>query len=239
MADQRVAVVNGIRLAYEVAGNPARTPMMLLHGLGERASAWTPVLPGLAERYRVYAVDLRGHGDSDWPDAYSLELMHDDVVALLDHLGLRDIILVGHSLGGLIAYQVVLARPDLVRRLIVEDAPPPFPRDKPVTGRPDGPLPFDWSAIPAIIDQVNAGDQSMWERLETITGPALLIGGGTASSIPQDKIAEAAARIPTCTLVTIPAGHHVHTSQPEAFTRTVLDWLGGGTAESLAPAGTS
>jgi 3-oxoadipate enol-lactonase len=239
MADQRVAAVNGIRLAYQVAGNPARPPMMLLHGLGERASAWSPVLPGLAERYRAYAVDLRGHGDSDWPGAYSLELMRDDVVALLDHLGLRDIILIGHSLGGIIAYQVALARPDLVGQLIVEDAPPPFPRDKPVTGRPDGPLPFDWSVVPAIIDQVNAGDQSMWEQLETITAPALLIGGGTDSSIPQDKIAEAADRIPTCALVTIPAGHHVHTGQPAAFTRAVLDWLDGGIAESQAPGGTS
>jgi 3-oxoadipate enol-lactonase len=238
MPDQHVAVANGIRLAYQVAGSPDAPPMVLLHALGERASAWTPVLPVLAERYRVYAVDLRGHGTSDWPGVYSLELMRDDVIALLGSLGLRDVVLIGHSLGGLVAYQVVLARPDLVGRLIVEDAPPPFQRDKPVRGRPDGPLPFDWPVIPAIVGQANAGDSATWERLKTITAPTLLIGGGTDSSMPQDKIADAAARIPSGTLVTIQSGHHVHASQPEAFTSVVLGWLGSAD-ENRAPADNS
>jgi pimeloyl-ACP methyl ester carboxylesterase len=227
MADQRIAVVNGIRLSYEVAGDPAAPPMVLLHGLGERASDWGPVAPGLAGRYSVYAVDMRGHGDSDWPGSYSLELMRDDVIAFLSHLGLRNVILAGHSMGGLVAYLVVLARPDLVGRLIVEDAPPPFPRDKPVRDRPGGPLPFDWLVVPAIVGQASAGDPAVWELLKTITAPALLIGGGPGSSMPQDKIAEAAARIPACDLATIQAGHHVHTSQPEAFASAVLAWLDG------------
>lgn len=163
----------------------------------------------------------------DWPGIYSLELMRDDVIALLSHLDLRDVVLVGHSLGGLVAYLVVLSEPEVVSRLIVEDAPPPFPRDKPVRGRPDGPLPFDWPVIPAMVGQANAGDPAVWELLKTITAPALLIGGGPDSSMPQDKIADAAARIPACDLVTIQAGHHVHTNQPEPFTRAVLTWLGG------------
>lgn len=227
MADKRVAVVNGISLSYEIAGDPAAPPMVLLHALGERASDWGTVMPALAGRCSVYAVDMRGHGDSDWPGSYSLELMCDDVIALLGHLGLRNVILVGHSMGGLVAYLVALARPDMVARLIVEDAPPPFPRDKPVRDRPDGPLPFDWPVVPAIVGQANAGDPQVWELLKTITAPVLLIGGGPDSSMPQDKIAEAAARIPACDLVTIQAGHHVHTSRPEAFTSAVLAWLDG------------
>jgi len=52
-----------------------------------------------------------------------------------------------------------------------------------------------------------------------------LIGGGPKSHIPQDKLAEAAARIPRCTLLTIPAGHDIHTARPAQFADTVLDWL--------------
>jgi pimeloyl-ACP methyl ester carboxylesterase len=61
--------------------------MVLLHALGERGSDWTSVTQAFAERYRVYAPDLRGHGDTDWPGNYSFQLMRDDVIGLLDHLG--------------------------------------------------------------------------------------------------------------------------------------------------------
>jgi pimeloyl-ACP methyl ester carboxylesterase len=53
----------------------------------------------------------------------------------------------------------------------------------------------------------------------------VLIGGGEASHIPQDKLTAVAARIPDCQLVTIPAGHHVHTGRPAEFTHAVLGWL--------------
>src|SRR5215831_16271514 len=64
------------------------------------------------------------------------------------------------------------------------------------------------------------------EGLTAITAPTLLIGGGPASHIPQDMLAAAAARIPRCDLVTIPAGHDVHTARPAEFASAVLGWLG-------------
>jgi pimeloyl-ACP methyl ester carboxylesterase len=79
--------------------------------------------------------------------------------------------------------------------------------------------------VPAIIGQVNQGDDEAWARLGDITAPTLLIGGGEASHIPQDKLTAVAARIPDCQLVAIPAGHEVHTSRPAEFTRAVLGWL--------------
>ena len=84
-------------MSYEVTGNPAAPPMVLLHALGDRGSDWAPVTPALAERYRVYSPDLRGHGDTDWTGTYSFQLMRDDVIGLLDHVGLRQVIPAGHN----------------------------------------------------------------------------------------------------------------------------------------------
>jgi 3-oxoadipate enol-lactonase len=227
MDEQHAVTIGEIRMSYEVTGDPAAPPMVLLHALGERGSDWAPVTPALAGRYRVYVPDLRGHGATDWPGTYSFKLMRDDVIGLLDHLGLRQVILAGHSMGAVVAYLVTIARPDLVTRLIIEDAPPPFPRNRQVPAEPaaDDPAEFDWPVVPAIVTQVNQGDPETWELLKTITAPTLIIGGGQESHIPQDRLAEAAARIPACDLITIPAGHNVHATRPAEFKAAVLTWL--------------
>ena len=216
----------GIRLAYEASGRPGAPPMVLLHALGECGADWAPVSARFAERFRVFTLDLRGHGGSDWPGTYSFQLMCDDVLGALDQLGLGQVTLVGHSMGGAVAYLVAMQRPERVERLIVEDASPPFPRDRAIPARPAGPLDFDWAVVPAIVGQVNAGDPAAWDGLSAITAPTLLIGGGPESHIPQDKLAAVADRIPRCDLVTIPAGHLVHTERPAEFASAVLGWLG-------------
>jgi 3-oxoadipate enol-lactonase len=218
--------VGGIRLAYQASGAPGAPPMVLLHGLGERGASWAPVTARFADRFRVVAPDLRGHGDSDWPGSYSFQLMRDDVLGLLDELDLGRVTLVGHSMGAVVGYLAAMQQPDRIERLITEDAPPPYPRDRPIPARPEGPLDLDWAVVPAILSQVNAGDPAAWAGLGMITAPTLLIGGGPDSHIRQDKLAEAAARIPRCDLVTIPAGHYVHTNRPAEFADAVLSWLG-------------
>jgi pimeloyl-ACP methyl ester carboxylesterase len=199
--------------------------MVLLHGLGERAASWDPVLDALADRFRVYALDLRGHGDSDWPGTYSFELMAADVAGLLDELGLGSVTLVGHSMGGAVAYRVTMSRPDLVGRLVVEDAPPALRRELVIPERPAGPLDFDWPVVVAIRTQLSQDDPAAWAGLPSITAPTLIVGGGPDSHVPQDKLAEAAGLIPRCDLVTIPAGHYVHTARPGEFADVVLGWL--------------
>jgi 3-oxoadipate enol-lactonase len=121
-----------------------------------------------------------------------------------------------------------MRQPGRVERLIMEDATPPYPRDRAIPERPDASLDFDWPVVPAIIGQVNAGDAAAWDGLAAITSPTLLIGGGPESSVSQDELAAAAARIPRCDLVTIPAGHFVHTARPAEFADVVLGWLGAG-----------
>jgi pimeloyl-ACP methyl ester carboxylesterase len=199
--------------------------MVLLHALGEQGASWEAVTPAFARRFRVFALDLRGHGRSDWPGTYSFALMRDDVIGLLDRLELGKVTLAGHSMGGNVAYLVAAQQPGRIERLIVEDVPPPFPRDRAIPQRPTGRLDFDWAVAPAIIGQVNKGDPAAWARLSEIMAPTLLIGGGQESHIPQDKLAAAAARIPRCDLVTIPAGHNVHEARPAEFAKAVVEWL--------------
>jgi pimeloyl-ACP methyl ester carboxylesterase len=151
--------------------------------------------------------------------------MRDDVVGVLDALGLRDVVLVGHSLGGAVSYLVTFQRPDLVDRLVAEDVVPPFPFQRPIPDRPDGPLPFDWDVLPAIFTEANDPTRRWWAQLPGIAAPTLLVGGGPTSSTPAGELAEVARLIPDCTLVTIPAGHHVHAAEPETFSDAVLAWL--------------
>jgi 3-oxoadipate enol-lactonase len=217
--------IGGLALAYETYGVAGAPPVVLLHALGESRQDWAGIAERLAEDFRVLAVDLRGHGGSDWQGDYSCRLMADDVARLLDHLELQAVTVLGHSLGGVVAYLLADRRPDLVARLVIEDICPPFHRDRPALERPDDDLPFDWAAVVALRREAEQDDVELWERLRSISAPTLLVGGGPESSVPTEKLQAVAERIPTCELVEIPAGHYVHRERPEEFLAVLLDWL--------------
>jgi 3-oxoadipate enol-lactonase len=221
-----VRLPDGIVIRCRLSGCPGAPAMVLLHALGEQATSWDGVVPRFATRFRVVALDLRGHGASSWPGTYSFPLMRDDVLGVLEALDLHDLVLVGHSMGGTVAYLVAQAQATRIARLVVEDAPPPFPRERPLPVRPAGDLPFDWAVVPAIAAEVNDPSLRWWRHLPEITAPTLLVGGGPTSPIPQDLLADVCRAVPDCTLVTIPVGHDVHESAPGAFVETVLTWLG-------------
>ena len=220
-----LAEAGGIRLAYRAWGAPGAPPLVLLHGLGEGSADWDGVAPAFAAHYRVYALDLRGHGRSDWPGAYSVELMSADVLGFLDALGLDRVDLIGHSMGGLAACLLAQERPGRVRALILEDIGAIEPRTAAAPARPAGELAFDWDMVLAIRGQIDSPDPAWWDRLGQVTAATLVIGGGPASHIPQDRVAELARRIPGARLETIPAGHLVHAEEPAAFTRSALAFL--------------
>lgn len=219
--------VGGVRLAYRAVGALDAPPMVLLHGLGSDGSSWDEVAAALGDSYRVYAPDQRGHGASDRPGRYSFELMRDDVLGFLDALGLGRVTLVGHSMGGTVALLFAEAYPDRLERLVVEDSPPPFAGGDPIPlrSRPDGPLPFDWPVVEAIVGQLNDPDPAWWEKTGGIAVPTLMIAGGPDSHVPQDRVVEVAARIPECTLTTIAVGHQVHRDRPAEFIAAVREFL--------------
>ncbi|MBE8470265.1 alpha/beta fold hydrolase [Streptomyces justiciae] len=220
---------NGITLAYRTWGPEDAPPVLLLHCRGADGADWAPIAERLAAGpRRVYAPDLRGHGRSDWPGGYACEAMRDDVLGFLDALGIRRTDLVGHSLGGTVAYLLAQHDPDLVRRLVLEDVPAPFPLDppRPPAERPYGDLPFDWDMVRDTDRQRNAPEPVWWDHMGRITMPTLVIGGGATSLIPQDQVAAVAAAIPDARFVTVDgAGHLVHESRPEEFLAAVLPFL--------------
>jgi 3-oxoadipate enol-lactonase len=224
--DDCVIEATGTRLAYRVWGSPGAPPLVLLHGLGEGAANWDGVAPAFAQRRRVYAPDLRGHGRSDRPGDYSAELMAADVLGFLDALALGRVDLIGHSMGGLVGYLLAGDHPERVRRLILEDVAALRPRERGAPDRPEGELPFDWAMVVAIRRQIDNPDPAWLGRLGRITAPTLVIGGGPASHVPQDWVADLARDIPGARMETIEAGHSIHIAAPEAFTRSALRFLG-------------
>ena len=218
--------VDGIRLAYRVWGSPEAEPLVLLHSLGDRGADWDEVAPAFPRHRRIYAPDLRGHGRSDWPGDYSVELAQADVLGFLDALRLDQVDLIGHSLSGLVAYLLAGDHPERVRRLILEDVAALRPRERGAPDRPDGELPYDWEMILAIRRQIDDPDPAWLGRLGRITAETLVIGGGAPSYIPQEWVVELAGQIPGAKLETIPVGHLVHQADPQAFTRTALGFLG-------------
>ncbi len=102
-----IKVETGMTLQYVVQGDPKGPVVVLLHGAGDSWHSWDLVLPHLPKSFRVYAVTLRGHGLSDHPAAgYARADFAADITSLLRILDLRDVTLVGHSLGSFVA-QVV------------------------------------------------------------------------------------------------------------------------------------
>lgn len=113
---------DGTRIRYVVRGTGP--PVVLVHGYATNVElnwAWTGILDSLAARYMVVAPDLRGHGASDKPhdpDAYGTRFV-EDLVRLLDHLGIQRAHFVGYSLGGAITLKLLATHPDRVSSAVL------------------------------------------------------------------------------------------------------------------------
>ncbi len=95
-------------------------PLILIHGLSDDLHFWDPLIPGLAVHYQVISLDLRGHGQSPLTgDEYSIKQFAEDVIHLLDGLGIKKAHFIGFSLGGAIAQQLALDNPSRVLSLVL------------------------------------------------------------------------------------------------------------------------
>ncbi|MFG2984278.1 alpha/beta fold hydrolase [Streptomyces sp. NPDC048258] len=120
----RHAEVNGTRLHYVEGGSGE--PLVLLGGWPQTWWQWNKVLPALARRYRVIAVDLRGMGGSAKPEAgYDKKTMAADVHALLGHLSIASAHVVGHDIGAMVAYAFAANHPGATCRIALLDVSHP------------------------------------------------------------------------------------------------------------------
>ncbi|RMT66944.1 Menaquinone biosynthesis related protein MenX [Pseudomonas savastanoi pv. nerii] len=100
-------------------------PVLLLHGLGSSCQDWEYQIPALASQYRVIVMDMRGHGRSDKPyGRYSIQAMSNDVEALIEHLRLGPVHLIGLSMGGMIGFQLAVDQPHLLTSLCIVNSAP-------------------------------------------------------------------------------------------------------------------
>jgi esterase len=126
----RFVTVNGLRIHYVDWGGADKPPLILIHGLDRVARTFDHLAPHFMSRFRVIAIDMRGHGDSDWdPQArYVVEDHVTDLEGLVQQLGLKNITLWGNSTGGRVVQVFAGKRPELVARVISEDVGPERPQ---------------------------------------------------------------------------------------------------------------
>lgn len=119
------------RFHYLEWGEPGRPEILLLHGSNQSAHSFDLVSLHLADRFHVYALDQRGHGDSEWAkdSDYSSSAMGRDAASFIETMGLDHLIVVGHSMGGQNAMRLALEHPDRVRKLVLVDIGPEVSAD--------------------------------------------------------------------------------------------------------------
>ncbi|WP_375228785.1 3-oxoadipate enol-lactonase [Roseobacter sp. S98] len=117
-----IADLGDVRLHYRVDGPEDGAPVVFANSLGTDMRLWDPILPLLPEGLRLIRYDKRGHGLSTCPPApYTMGALVTDAEKLLDHLGVRDCVFVGLSIGGMIAQGLAVKRLDMVRAMVLSN----------------------------------------------------------------------------------------------------------------------
>lgn len=241
--------LDGIDIAYR-SFTPALkaddVPVVLVHGMGGDGGTWDRFARTLTTNGRhAIAVDLRGHGRSAHTPTYEFESFGGDVLALIDHLGLTEVDIVGHSLGGYAATVVAQRRPTLVRRLVVEELPIPIrPGDAPpkLTGKfpsitelwhagttvirhPRAALAFDRSMTAPALEQFRKPNAQWWKALSDIAAPTLILRGGPGGMVDPVRLELMTGAIRDCRVEVFRSGHSIHRDAYAAFEATVLPFL--------------
>ncbi|MER6216666.1 alpha/beta hydrolase [Streptomyces sp. NPDC001674] len=250
--ERAALVVGGRRLSFLDFGGSGR-PLLALHGHFGDGRTFAPLASELCGSWRVIALDQRGHGLSDSAPDFSRAGYVEDAAAVLGHLGIRRAVVLGHSLGGVNAYQLAAWIPGLVEALVVEDIGVEvegdlsfslsWPRRAPtrdgllaelgssarhlrdaVREYADGwGLAFAPEDMAASQRQLNGDHWSDWLASDC---PALLLRGSRSTVLSAEHAREMAARRPRTRLVELAAGHTVHETVPGEFAAAVRRFLG-------------
>jgi pimeloyl-ACP methyl ester carboxylesterase len=245
-------MADGPRLSYLDFGGPG-LPLLALHGHYNEASAFAPLAAALAPRWRVLALDQRGHGASDRAAGYERADYVADLLAFHRHLDLGPVPVLGHSLGGVNAYQFAARHPERVSRLIVEDVgavvdadwdlalrlPPTAPSEA-ALAEAIGPIaPYlecsfrqrdgGWGFSFDIDDTVashKAVNGDHWDDWTAVSCATLLVRGTRSDLLTADHARDMIARRgPRARLTELPTGHVVHHDAPEQFAAEVAAFL--------------
>ncbi|MBX7553540.1 alpha/beta hydrolase [Streptomyces sp. tea 10] len=245
-------MAGGRKLSYLDFGGPGR-PLVVLHGHYNEAAAFASLAEVLAPRWRVIALDQRGHGESDRACRYERDDYVADVVAFHRHLGVGPVAVLGHSLGGVNAYQFAARHPDKVSKLIVEDIGAVVACDWSFTTRLPSHVPSREELVTALggtapylecsfrqrvqgwgfsfgIDDTVASQKALngdhWGDWTAVSCPTLLIHGIHSDELTADHARDMVARRGgLARLVELAAGHVVHHDAPEQFAAAVTTFL--------------
>jgi pimeloyl-ACP methyl ester carboxylesterase len=238
------ADINGLRLYYEIHGRGR--PLVLLHGgLLTIDVMFGPMLPRLAVRRQVIAVELQGHGRTvDADRTMSIDQLADDVAALLAHLGIEDADVFGFSLGGLVGWSLVMHHPTVVRRLVVasadyrsreadpDEVPRPMPTDADFQAMRDayGAVAPDPSHFDALAEKVSTMVNKTFvgwgaDDLRAVEMPTLVLVGDNDLIRVADAV-EAVELLPHGQLAVLPGTTHMDmTRSPEQMLALVVPFL--------------
>ncbi|MCA9880348.1 MAG: alpha/beta fold hydrolase [Thermomicrobiales bacterium] len=241
---QRIPL-NGAEIAYAVTGHAPGDAVVLVHGGDAHSEHWAFQVPPLAERYQVILLDSRGHGRSPYNgEPLTYRQLADDVLALLDHLGVPRAHLVGWSDGGITGIDLALHCPERLRKVVAFGAnadPSGYRQDSGdevaiiyAFGERSGPDYARLSPAPERHDAMVAALRQMWETepaysadaLRTITTPFLIMAGAGEEVIAEAHTRYLAATIPGAHLALLPnCGHFGLMQEPEAFNAAMLAFL--------------
>lgn len=233
----------GATLRYDATGHG--DPIVLVHGLSGSSRWWRHNVPALAGAHRVYVLDLAGYGQARRQRSLGVRAAADLIAAWLDHLDLRNVTLIGHSLGGHISMHVAARRPERVRVLVLACASGLL-RDRlyrVALHLPRAVLTGRVTFVPRILaDAARSGPLNLWrstrdllkdsvqDLLPGLTARTLVIWGGRDALVPPSLGRALAAAIPGARYEEIPrAGHVVMVDAPGEFNALVLDFLREGT----------
>jgi pimeloyl-ACP methyl ester carboxylesterase len=243
---------DGVNIHYEVHGSGP--PLLLTHGYSSTSAMWQGQIEALAKQHTLILWDMRGHGQSDYPDdatAYSEALTVADMAALLDKVGAASAIVGGLSLGGYMSLAFYRTHPERVRALLIIDTGPGFKKDdardawnkrahetadrferegldvlKSASRERSSVVHCDASGLArAARGMLTQRDAGVIETLPHIRVPSLVVVG--ADDTPFLAASDyMAAKIPGARKVVIPAaGHAANIDQPQAFIEAVLPFL--------------
>jgi pimeloyl-ACP methyl ester carboxylesterase len=158
-AEENFVSVNKLRLHYLDWGPVGKPPLVCLHGHGGQAHIWDEFAQAMLPYYHVYALDQRGHGESEWAsDGYERDLFVEDLATFVDALALLRVTLVGLSMGGWNAMLYAPNHQDRVERIILVDiGPEPSQASRQMmSGRP--PMPLQFGSFEEAIAWTRQGD---------------------------------------------------------------------------------